>query len=72
MSIHVFDQDRGLTFEPITDRLETMFAQLTHRYRRWQCRRTIEAELSDYTPAELAELGITEADVCRIARDGSR
>jgi hypothetical protein len=34
--------------------------------------RVIEAELMTYTPAELAELGISEADICRVAADGAR
>lgn len=72
MAIHVFDQPQGWTFDPITDRFHAALARLTRRYERWQRCRTIEAELGDYTPDQLVELGITEADVEWVALEGSR
>ncbi len=42
------------------------------RYRRWRTYRTVKAELEQYEAEELADFGIAEADIDRVAREAAR
>ena len=41
-------------------------------YRRWRTYRTVKAELEQYEAEELADFGIAEADIDRVAREAAR
>ena len=61
--------DRGTKFGSGTADAVGLFMSLADRYRRWRRYRTTKAELAQYSATELTELGISEADIDRIARD---
>jgi hypothetical protein len=54
--------------EPVTSIIEAFLARLAAR-RRY---RTVRAELEDYAPEQLLELGISEADIDLVAEDAAR
>ena len=54
-----------------TGRVKALHLDIQERYRRWQQSRIIAAELRQYAPNEIVELGITRADIDRIADDAA-
>ena len=42
------------------------------RYRRWRTYRSVKAELEQYEPEELADFGVAEADIDRVAHEAAR
>lgn len=54
--------------EPVMSIIETISSRLAVR-RRY---RTVRAELEDYAPEQLAELGIRDADIDLVAEDAAR
>ena len=46
--------------------------RLGARYRRWRTYRTVKAELEQYEAEELADFGVAEADIDRVAREAAR
>lgn len=55
----------GRTIDPI--RLNLM-----NQFRRWRKYHAVAAELHQYSASEIAELGISRADIDHVARDASR
>ncbi|MGF1474931.1 MAG: DUF1127 domain-containing protein [Geminicoccaceae bacterium] len=49
-----------------------MFDQLSKRFHRWQTYRRTYAELSGLSRRELDDIGISQTDIVRIARDTAR
>lgn len=74
MTVHTFaaDANRGWSLHLAIARVGAMLHDLSEQYRRRRRYREIEAELLDYSPEQLAELEISEADIDRVARYGSQ
>jgi uncharacterized protein YjiS (DUF1127 family) len=72
MSIQSFAADalhgRFNIAEPVISIIEALSAHLAAR-RRF---RAVRTELEDYTPEQLAELGISDADIDLVAEDAAR
>ena len=72
MTIHSFTADSLPSGWPFADALRSILDSFSARRTARQRYRALRAELLDYSPQQLAELGISEADVDFIAEDGSR
>ena len=71
MTIHSFTADTlhsGWTFG---DAVRSIREGFSARLAAWRRYRTVRAELLDYSPQQLVELGISEADVDFIAENAS-
>ena len=72
MSIQSFAADalhsRFDIAEPVRSVVEAFSARLAARRRYW----TARAELEDYTPKQLVELGISGADIDLVAEEAAR
>ena len=72
MSIQSFTADtlhgRFNFAEPVMSIIEAFSARIAAR-RRY---RTVRAELEEYAPEQLAELGISDADIDLVAEDAAR
>lgn len=63
---------RSLNLGSVTAPVRQGLFALRERYHRWRVFRTVRAELESYEPEELADFGIAEADIDRIARGAAR
>jgi uncharacterized protein YjiS (DUF1127 family) len=64
--------NRGWNLGFATGRVDALRTELKARYARWRLSRTTRDELNQYSAAEIAELGISEADIDFIAADAGR
>jgi len=55
-----------------TGRVPSFRETLGARYRRWRTYRAVKAELKQYEPEHLADFGVSEADIDRVAREAAR
>ena len=56
----------------VVNHVQSVMKTLRERSRRRRAFRTIEAELQQFSSNEIAELGISRADIHFIAEDGTR
>ena len=64
--------NRGWSLGFATGKVPSLRDTLRDRYRRWRTYRAVKAELEQYQPEHLADFGVSEADIDRVAREAAR
>ncbi len=72
MSIQSFTADTLNNRWNLAEAAGSIFDRYVARWAAWRRYRTVRAELLDYSPRQLAELGISEADIDFIAEGPHR
>jgi len=61
--------NRGWSLGFATGKVPSFHDTLGARFRRWRTYRAVKAELKQYEPGHLADFGVTQADIDRVARE---
>ena len=72
MTIQSFAADTGHNSWSLTEAVTSMRERFSARWTARRRYRTVRAELLEYSPQQLPELGVSEADVDFVAEDASR
>ena len=64
--------NRGWNLGFATGKVLSFHDTLRARYRRWRTYRAVKAELKQYEPEHLADFGVSEAGIDRVAREAAR
>ncbi len=72
MSIQSFSADTLNSGWSLAEGTGSIIERVSTRWAAWRRYRTVRAELLDYSPQQLAELGISDADIDFIAADPYR